>query len=160
MAEVPFDRDAERMVVGAMLTPLDYNDFLRILREIADTGLVAGDFWDPKCRYTFAGINWLLEKGGKTAVDEKQVYDLLRRSANPEVRQVSFSWLYGLAENLFTTVWISWYAQRVVDLAKQRRLQAAGHVIATSDEGLNKAVALIENSGKRKPRFRGSLGSA
>lgn len=152
--EVPRDVEAERLVCGALMdhtayevavavgaAPVQDLDHLRVLREVADAGLRAGDFFDVRYRTVFAAINWLLEAG--RPVTAETVYRVCAASKNVE-HHIPAAWFAALAESTFTTYEIGWWAARIVEQAKRRRLMAAGEVIATGQVDSGQASALVD----------------
>lgn len=154
MTDIPRDTLAERTVVGAMLDHV-YADLagntephLRVLRQVADAGLQAGHFYDPRCRYAFGAINWLLEHG--QPVTEQGVARVCAASKSHEHQAVTLDWLIGVSDDLTTIYGVDWYAARIVELAEARRVRAAGAAVARGDGDAAKAVAAMERKTPRR----------
>jgi hypothetical protein len=153
VTDIPRDTLVERSVVGAMMDHLyddlagNHEPYLRVLREVADSGLQAKHFYDPRCRYAFTAINWLLGKGWP--VTEPAVARVCMLSKNPEHRAVTLEWLDQVSYELTTIYGTGWWAKRIVMLAEQRRVRAAGAAIARGDGDAAKAAAILSNNGQQ-----------
>ena len=153
MTVVPQDTAAERLVIAACLdhtayevacasglTPTDDHDHVRVLREVNESGLTAGDFMDQRCALVFKAFEELTIR--EWPITYESVYRFCRASKNP-ARHIPADWLNTLSLDLPTTYGVGWWATRVAQLAKQRRVMAAADAIAR-DGDPGRAVALIQ----------------
>ena len=155
MTVVPSDTYAERLVVVAMLDHL-YDDLagdslphLRVLHEVAGSGLRVADFLDRRCALAYAAILALREHGWPVSIHT--VYRWCRKSTNVE-HHIDADWLAGLDADLPTVYGVGWWASRIVEKAKERRKMAAGERIAEGGLTDEQAIALVEGAvGRVRP---------
>ena len=168
MTVVPQDTYAERLVIAAMLdhtayevvcasgvTPTDDHDHVRVLREVNESGLTADDFMNGRCALAFNAIQELTIRGWP--ITHESVYRFCRASSNP-AHHIPADWFNALSLDLPTTYGVGWWAARVAQLAKQRRVMAAADAIAR-DGDPDRAVALIHAvAGPKQERQRRTIG--
>jgi replicative DNA helicase len=126
MSEPRADVDAERLLLGAVLTGRDIAPLARIVAP--------EDFWQPRHEAIWSAMLRVAESG--TAIDIASVRHELDH-AGAQVDPLYVAEIYGAAS---ITDAGPFHAKRVADEARARRLVEAGHRIALAGEARNLGI--------------------